>query len=124
MGVLGDWREPGGSILEVFPCGPEICMRVMTLRPNTPHFDTRDPDPAKRALPLCGFRIGYGFHPEGATKAVGGHVYDPQSGNTYHGEMHSTDDTLHLRGYVLMSLLGRTEKWQRVPAQTEPCHEH
>lgn len=99
-------------------------MQVMTLRPNTPHFDTHDPDPAKRTQLLCGMDIGFGFHPEGETKAVDGRVYDPQSGHTYHGEMHSEADTLHLRGYILFPALGRTEKWQRVPSPPEACHDH
>ena len=98
-------------------------MRIMTLRPDTPHLDTHNPDPGKRGQPLCGLRIGYGFRPEGPSKAVDGRVYDPQSGKTYHGEMHSEGDTLHLRGYILFPALGRTEKWHRVPVQAEPCHD-
>lgn len=123
-GVAGYWREPGGSVLRVHPCGTDVCMQVMTLRPNTPHFDTHDPDPAKRSQPLCGLEIGSGFHPQGDTKAVEGHIYDPQSGHTYHGEMYSTGDVLHLRGYILFPMLGRTEKWQRVAPLPEPCHDH
>ena len=127
-GILGDWREPGGSVLRVHSCGGEICMQVMTLRPNTPHFNTHDPDPAKHTQALCGLASSSGFHPEAdagpATRAVDGHIYDPQSGHTYHGEMHSEGDTLHLRGYILFPALGRTEKWQRVPALPAPCHDH
>lgn len=98
-------------------------MRVMMLRPDTPHFDSKDPDPAKRTQPLCGFQIGYGFKPQGSTKAVDGRVYDPESGRTYHGEMHSTGDVLHLRGYILFPALGRTEKWERVALLSEACHD-
>lgn len=122
-GVLGDWREPGGSILRVHACGQDLCMQVMTLRPDTPHFDTHNPDPSKRTQPLCGLDIGSGFRPEGETKAVEGHIYDPQSGHMYHGEMHSAGDSLHLRGYILFPALGRTEKWQRVPALAAACHD-
>lgn len=98
-------------------------MRVMTLRPNTPHFDIHDPDPAKRTQPLCSFQIGYGFKPQGPEKAVDGRVYDPESGKTYQGEMHTEGDVLHLRGYILFPLLGRSEKWKRVPPVAEACHD-
>ena len=98
-------------------------MRVMTLRPDTPHLDGRDPDPAKRTQPLCGLQIGYGFQAQGPDKATDGRVYDPESGKTYRGEMHSTDNVLHLRGYILFPALGRTEKWKRVTPLTEACHD-
>lgn len=129
-GILGDWREPGGSVLEVLSCGQEACMRVMTLRPNTPHLDSQNPDPAKRTQPLCGLRIGYGFQPDAPDrpgspeKATDGQIYDPKSGKTYHGEMHSESDKLHLRGYIGIPAFGRTETWQRVASLPEPCQEH
>ena len=121
-GVLGDWREPGGSVLRVFSCADAVCMRVMVLRPKEPlRFDTHDPDPAKHSEPICNLQIGYGFHPEGPEVAKDGRVYDPESGHTYHAEMHSEGDMLHLRGYILFPALGRTEKWKRVTDLTETC---
>ena len=44
----------------------------------------------------------------------GGFIYDPNSGKTYRGKIKLTDpDTLRLRGYIGISLLGRTEVWKR-----------
>lgn len=99
-------------------------MRIMTLRPDTPHFNTHDPDPAKRTQRLCGLQIGYGFQPQGSDKAADGRVYDPESGHTYRGEMHSEGDILHLRGYILFPALGRTERWKRVTPLSEICQDH
>ena len=98
-------------------------MQLMVLRPNTPHFDTKNPDPAQRQRPLCGLEIGSGFRPEGETKAVDGRLYDPQSGKTYHGEVHTEGDSLHLRGYIGISAFGRSETWKRVSAVSETCHD-
>ena len=123
VSVNGDWREPGGSILNVFSCGSTVCMRIMTLRPNTPHFNTHDPDPTKRTQLLCGLQIGSTFQPQGPDRAVDGRVYDPQSGRTYRGEMHTEGDVLHLRGYILFPALGRSEKWTHAPALAEPCRD-
>lgn len=121
-GVVGDWREPGGSVLRVFPCPDGVCMRVMVLRPKEPlRFNIHDPDPAKHTEPLCKLQIGHGFHPEGPDVANDGRVYDPESGHTYHAEMHSEGDVLHLRGYILFPALGRTEKWKRVTDLAESC---
>jgi uncharacterized protein (DUF2147 family) len=50
---------------------------------------------------------------------TGGRVYDPNSGNTYRGTITLIDaDTLKLRGYVGITLFGRTEIWKRRRLQT------
>lgn len=121
-GVAGDWREPGGSVLRVFNCGDEVCMKVMVLRPKEPlHFDIHNPDPASRSHPICGLQIGSAFHPQGPAVAKDGRIYDPESGHTYHAQMHTEDGQLRLRGYILFPALGRTEKWQRVDHLTQTC---
>jgi uncharacterized protein (DUF2147 family) len=49
----------------------------------------------------------------------GGEVLDPETGDTYRATMHPTADgkKLELRGYVGISLFGRTQVWERAPAQ-------
>jgi uncharacterized protein (DUF2147 family) len=43
-----------------------------------------------------------------------GEIYDPKSGKTYSCKMTLTDpDHLEVRGYVGISLIGRTDKWTR-----------
>ena len=124
--VLGDWREPGGSVLRGFSCGDSVCMKVMVLRPKEPlRFDIHDPDPIRHNLPLCEMQIGYDFHPEGPEVAPqvakDGRVYDPESGHTYHAQMHIEDGQLRLRGYILFPALGRTEEWTRVTNLDRTC---
>ncbi len=48
-------------------------------------------------------------------KYDGGRIYDPKSGNTYSckGELRN-NNTLALRGFVGVSLIGRTDTWTRV----------
>ena len=97
-------------------------MRVMDLRPNESlRYDIHNPEPAKRSRPICGLQIGYGFHPDSLHSAKDGRIYDPESGHTYHAEMHREGDMLHLRGYILFPALGRTEKWKRVDDLSEIC---
>lgn len=122
-GVTGDWREPGGSVLRIFSCGTDVCMKVMLLRTKNPlRIDIHDPDPARRSLPVCYMQIGYGFHPEGPDVAKDGRIYDPMSGHTYHAQMHIEAGQLRLRGYILFPALGRTEKWTRVTDFHQACH--
>jgi uncharacterized protein (DUF2147 family) len=46
----------------------------------------------------------------------GGDILDPESGSVYRCKMHVEDgNRLVLRGYIGISLLGRTQTWQRQP---------
>ncbi len=122
QGVLGDWREPGGSVLRIAHCGADVCARLVALSDQAPSpFDTNNPDAAKRSQRLCGLAIGYGFHLADPQHAADGRLYDPKSGKTYHGEMTSQGDQLKLRGYVGLRAFGRTEEWTRVAEAVTPC---
>jgi uncharacterized protein (DUF2147 family) len=82
------------------------------LRP--PRLDEENPDPALRDRELFGMRILYGFRMETASRWGGGRVYDPNNGNTYRGTITlANDNTLRLRGFIGLSLFGRTEVWTR-----------
>ena len=116
-GLIGDWREPGGSIIQIARCGPDLCATLVAISAKAPSpLDLHNPDPDQRAKPLCGLIIGKSFHESSPDHAEGGMLYDPKSGRTYHGEMTATGDTLALRGYVGLKLFGRTESWTRTPA--------
>ncbi len=51
---------------------------------------------------------------DGDGKWSGGFIYDPNSGKTDHCKLKLKDrNTLKLRGYIGISLLGRTDIWTR-----------
>ena len=82
------------------------------LRP--PRLDVENPDPALRDRKLFGLQILYGFRMETADRWGGGRVYDPNNGNTYRGTITLVNvNTLRLRGFIALSLFGRTEVWTR-----------
>ena len=81
------------------------------LKPS--RLDAQNPDPALRSRALRGLTILTGFRFDDGRWADG-RIYDPNSGNTYRGTITVVDeDTLDLRGYVGISLFGRTETWRR-----------
>lgn len=122
--VLGDWREPQGSVIRIEKCPSGVCLRLIGLSRNAPSStDVHNPDPTQRQRALCGLEIGRQFHFTDPSHASGGTLYDPKSGNTYHGAMVVEGDVLKLRGYVGISIFGRTEVWRRAPAQVKYCRD-
>ena len=44
----------------------------------------------------------------------GGEIYDPETGKTYSCKMSLDGNTLKVRGYIGISLFGRTEYFERI----------
>jgi uncharacterized protein (DUF2147 family) len=64
----------------------------------------------------------WGLRPGGPDTWRDGSLYDPESGNTYSGKLSlNPDGTLSLRGYLGISLLGRTEHWTRFTQAAGRC---
>ncbi len=84
--------------------------------PVTPaRLDDNNPDPTLRKRPLLGVLLLQGFrYTDGAWED--GTIYDPRNGKTYSCVLRlKSANALEVRGYVGISLLGRTEIWTRVP---------
>ena len=121
-GILGTWREPTGSAIEIFKCNNDLCARLVAIsKQASTQLDEKNPNPAARKRPLCGLQIGYGFHLTDPTHAEGGRLYDPKSGKTYHGAMTAEGNQLHLRGYIGFKAFGRSETWTRTTKETATC---
>lgn len=119
--VLGYWREPGGAVILIAPCDRRLCVTIVRLAGgNHPAHDAHNPSPELRNRALCGLQIGTSFTEVDPQHAVDGHLYDPRSGHTYSGEMTAEGNLLHLRGYLGLRILGRTQTWVRA-TQPPPC---
>jgi uncharacterized protein (DUF2147 family) len=119
---VGDWQVPSGTIVRIDPCSSGFCMRIVFISPTADStMDIHNPDATLRGKSLCNLEIGSRFHANDATHASGGNLYDPKSGNTYRGQMVVESDLLRLRGYVGISLFGRTEIWHRVHQSHASC---
>ena len=78
-----------------------------------PEFDEKNPDPALRGRPMLGMQIMHSFRPSGRNDWKG-RVYDPSSGKTYKCKLRFVDaNTLKIRGYIGIPLLGKTQVWTR-----------
>jgi uncharacterized protein (DUF2147 family) len=76
--------------------------------------DHRNPEAKLQNRPLIDLVILTGLDPDGKTKYKNGKIYDPKSGKTYSakGEL-INNNTLALRGFIGVSLVGRTDTWTR-----------
>lgn len=77
-------------------------------RNGKPKVDERNPDPAKRNNPILGMVILQGFTKDGENDYEDGTIYDPKSGKTYSCKITRKGNELDVRGYVGVSLFGKT----------------
>lgn len=76
--------------------------------------DKKNPDKSKRNQALLGSLILKGFKKDTENSMSDGTIYDPKSGKTYDCNIKlEKNNTLSIRGYVGISLIGRTTKWTR-----------
>lgn len=84
-------------------------------RSGLPRTDTANPEPQKRNQPLLGLVNLRNFRYDGGNVWDSGKVYDPEIGKEYSCKLTLRNThTLDVRGYVGISLVGRTDTWQRV----------
>jgi uncharacterized protein (DUF2147 family) len=77
--------------------------------------DRENPDPALQKRPIIGLEIMEGFEYDGKNKWKKGTIYAPDDGKTYKCKMTLTEEgNLKVRGFIGISMLGRTEEWTPV----------
>jgi uncharacterized protein (DUF2147 family) len=68
---------------------------------------------AKKTRPLLKLQILRHFEKTGAKTYDNGEIYDPKNGKTYDCKITHNGKTLSVRGYVGISMIGRTTTWER-----------
>lgn len=122
----GYWVMPDASaLLEIFTVADTDEFKIRIISVRDPVFTTADagapigssrvdlnnPDTRLQSRPLDGMVIGENFI-EKDRRLSDGRLYDPVSGNHYRANLELTDDGLmKVRGYLGISLLGRTMYW-------------
>lgn len=119
--ILGVWETGNGKArIKIDQVGDKYTGRIVWLRePNDetgkPKLDKNNPDENLRKKPLLGYSMLKDFIYAGKKIWEEGTIYDPESGSTYSCTITMTDEnTLDVRGYIGVSLFGRTDVWKRV----------
>lgn len=129
--VLGVWVTPqsaeGNAHIEVTRENDKYLGKIIWLEKpfytkdnpdggeeGSPFLDKRNPVADKRSRPLLGLSMLQGFIFK-KDRWLGGTIYDPESGKTYKCNISlKRDGTLKVRGFIGVSILGRTSIWTKL----------
>lgn len=114
---VGYWRtEEGKAKVQVYECGSHaICGKIIELKePINPATNKPKVDPDGK--PMISMEIMKNFKHTAGQEWDGGTIYDPKEGKEYSAtfELQEGGNTMNLRGYVLISLIGKTQTWTRI----------
>jgi lathosterol oxidase len=118
--VTGVWLTHGDkpAKIQIYKTADRYFGKIVYLQFPTengkPLADKNNPDAGKQGRPVLGLLILTGFKFD-TDEWNGGDIYDPEKGKTYSCTLSLKDAaTLKVRGYIGISLIGRTEIWTRV----------
>lgn len=118
--ILGTWLTASGKAkVQIYKEGNKYNGKIVWLKNPTyedgkPKVDKNNPDKTKRNVPLMGLNMLKGFEFD-EDEWEDGTIYDPENGKTYSCTMTYRDGKLDVRGYVGISLIGRTQTWFKLP---------
>ena len=118
--LMGIWlNHEKDAHVKIYKCGDEYCGRIVWLKnpeeDGAPKKDKHNPDDSLKDRPLKGLDVLSGFTFDRDKKWEDGTIYNPRDGKTYSCYLKIMEDgRLKVRGYVGISLIGKTNYWTRV----------
>jgi uncharacterized protein (DUF2147 family) len=120
--IQGIWlNQDEDARIEIFERSNKFYGKLVWLKEpidtdtGKPKLDKNNPDDKLKLKPLQGKEILTGFSFDGRKEWKGGEIYDPKNGKTYSCYMVlENKNNLKIRGFIGVSLLGRTTYWTRV----------
>jgi uncharacterized protein (DUF2147 family) len=117
--VVGTWmNEAKNGKIEIYRSGDTYFGKLIWATNlvdanGVSRKDVNNPDDHLKSRPLLNlvFLTGFVFD-DGSWQ--NGKVYDPKSGKTYSSTMKIVKNQLEIRGFIGISLFGKTTVWQRV----------
>lgn len=122
--TIDDETSRAKSIVEITETDGELQGKVVKLLDR----EGKDPNPTcdecpgdRKGQPIKGMTVLWGLEQDGE-EWTDGTILDPNSGDTYDAtvKLEEEGEKLNVRGYIGLSMLGRTQIWERVdkPAAT------
>lgn len=117
--VTGNWlNEEKDAKVHIYRNGDKYSGKLVWIARaleddgKTPRKDSKNPDAALRNRGLLNLVILSDFVFDDG-EWTDGKIYDPKSGKTYSSKMKLKGNTLEIRGYVGLSMFGRTTVWTK-----------
>ena len=120
--INGNWlNEEKDGRIEIYRTGDRYFGKLVWARelmeadgktPRKDRTDIKNNDPKLRSRQLLNLVILTNFTYDNGVWS-GGKIYDPKSGKTYSCTMKLKGNKLEIRGYVGISMFGRTTVWTR-----------
>lgn len=118
--LLGIWlNDERDAHVKIYKCGEEFCGKIVWLKESeedgSPKKDRKNPKDELKERPLKGLDILTGFNYDGGRKWEDGTIYNPRDGKTYSCFLQILEDgRLKVRGFIGISLIGKTNYWTRI----------
>jgi len=104
--IVGVWKTGEGNAM------------VRIYKNGETKQDKNHPDEANRTRPVLGMINIWGFSYKDKNLWDDGNIYDPKNGSTYSCTIKMINpNTLEVRGYIGVSIIGRTDNWTRQQAK-------
>jgi uncharacterized protein (DUF2147 family) len=117
--IVGKWyNTEKDAQVEIFKEGNKFSGKIIWLQDpkddaGKPKVDLNNSDVSKRQRPIIGMKLLENFKYNGGSWEEGT-IYDPKNGKTYSCIIKKKDNkTIEVRGYVGISLIGRTVEWTK-----------
>ncbi len=117
--VLGIWQtDDGKAKIEIYKEANKFYGKIVWLKEpkneqGLDKVDKENPDKALRSRPIMGINLVRDFTFDGDDRWEGGKIYDPENGKTYSCYMKIKRGKLEVRGYIGLTMFGRTVVWTR-----------
>ena len=119
--IVGVWVTGSGKAhVKIDKVGNYYFGRVVWLKEplndlGKPKLDKNNEDVTKRNKAIMGMQLLGGFEWKNDNLWDNGNIYDPENGKTYKCKIDLENlSTMNVRGFIGISLFGRTDIWKRV----------
>ena len=118
--IVGVWKDgKGKGHVQIYKQNGKYYGKIIWLQKpkdesGKPKVDKNNPNASLRNKPILGLTMLRNFEYDDGEWS-GGQIYNPSDGKEYKAYMKLKDrNTLSVRGYVGISLFGKTDTWVRV----------
>lgn len=113
--IIGEWiNEKKDAKFEIYESENKIYGKLIWGTGGDPK-DIKNPDPTLRNRDVIGLTILKNFEFKSKNVWSDGTIYDPKDGKTYSCKLTLvSNNKLEVKGYVGISLFGRTETWTKI----------